>query len=220
MKNDAIIFDIDGTLWNACAASANGWNTGLRKLGINREITAEHIKNVAGKPQRECVEIIFPDLLSKYPGLPEILDESEIVAVKANGGVFYDGAIEGIKKLSESYKIFIVSNCQDWYLRLVLDFSGLRSFVAGFDCNGMSGLPKNEMLAKMRNDFSLENPVYIGDTASDEEATRLAGMDFIYVSCGFGKPKGRPKTFDSFGGLVDYFTDDKLRNQAKSVMVE
>jgi phosphoglycolate phosphatase len=84
----------------------------------------------------------------------------------------------------------------------------------------MSGLPKNEMLARMKKDFSLQNSIYVGDTASDEEATQLSGMDFIYVSYGFGKPKGKVKTFDSFGDLTDYFIGGNSRNLVKSVTVD
>ncbi|HOI97040.1 MAG TPA: HAD-IA family hydrolase [Candidatus Pacearchaeota archaeon] len=205
MRNDAIIFDVDGTLWNACLASASGWNYGLKKIGIKRVVTFHDLESVAGNPYKKCIEIILPGLQETHPNLFEVLDACENEAIKINGGIFYDGVIEGIKNLAKSYKVFIVSNCARWYLDLFLDFSGLRPFVAGFDCNGMSGLPKNEMLAKMEKNFYLKNPVYVGDTASDEEAVRLAGMDFIYVSYGFGKPKGNPRTCDSFGSLVDYF---------------
>jgi phosphoglycolate phosphatase len=204
MKNEAIIFDIDGTLWNACAATAKGWNDGLEKLGIKNIIFPLQIESLAGKTQEEAVNILFPGLDGTYPNLVETLDICENDAIKTQGGMFYSGVLDGIKKLASHYKIFIVSNCTDWYMRAFLDFSKLAPVIGGFDCNGMSGLSKNEMLARMRKDFSLQNPVYVGDTASDEEATRLAGMDFVYVSYGFGKPKGNPKTFDSFAGLVDY----------------
>jgi len=205
MKNDAIIFDIDGTLWDACPASAKGWNEGLKKLGIEGEVTALQVKNVAGRPQKECIEIILPGLQKTYPYLFEILDVSENEAVKAKGGIIYDGVVEGIKKLAKSHKIFIVSNCTAWYLDLFLNFSGLKPVLSGCDCNGISNLSKGNMLARMKNKFSLKNPVYIGDTASDEEAAGSAEMEFIHVSYGFGKSKGEAKTFDSFSDLTDYF---------------
>ncbi len=47
---DALIFDIDGTLWNASAASAKGWNQGFAQLGIDRTVSAEEIERVAGQP--------------------------------------------------------------------------------------------------------------------------------------------------------------------------
>jgi beta-phosphoglucomutase-like phosphatase (HAD superfamily) len=47
---DAIIFDVDGTLWNASQASAEGWNRGLAKLGCDRTITARDVERVPRRP--------------------------------------------------------------------------------------------------------------------------------------------------------------------------
>jgi len=205
MKNDAIIFDIDGTLWNACPACAKGWNDGLKKLGINKTITSKQIENVAGKPYEECIEILLPKLQQKHPELLKVLNEYEMKAVKSNGGKFYENAIEGIKTLSKSHKIFLVSNCQEWYLKIFLKFSNLEPFLTNFDCHGMSNLPKNKMLKRIKEKHSLKNPVYIGDTEGDESATNQAKMEFIHMSYGFGKPKNNPKRFNSFNALLKHF---------------
>jgi phosphoglycolate phosphatase len=202
---DGLIFDIDGTIWNASPASAEGWNLGLEKLGINRKLSPEHITKVAGHPFEECVDILLSGLRAKVPGLFDTLNQFETEIVRAEGGEFFDGVQEGIRQLAGEYKIFIVSNCQAWYLDFFLDFSKLRPWLTGFDCYGLSGLPKNEMLLNLKNNHSLFNPVYIGDTAGDEIASKLAGMDFIHVSWGFGKPEGKPKTVNSFPELLDYF---------------
>ncbi len=42
-RHDALIFDIDGTLWNASPASAKGWTRGLAKLGIDRTINVAFV---------------------------------------------------------------------------------------------------------------------------------------------------------------------------------
>jgi phosphoglycolate phosphatase len=55
---DALIFDIDGTLWNASPASAKGWTRGLAQLGIDKAISAEQIEQVAGYPYEQCVDIL------------------------------------------------------------------------------------------------------------------------------------------------------------------
>lgn len=62
MNHDAIVFDIDGTLWNACSASAKGWNAGLAKLGIDKQVSPEHIERVAGYPFETCVDLILPGI--------------------------------------------------------------------------------------------------------------------------------------------------------------
>jgi phosphoglycolate phosphatase len=205
MNNDAIIFDIDGTLWDACPASTKGWNIGLVKLGIDKKFTSEQIESVAGNPYEKCVDILLPGFKGQYPKLLDTLNDCEIEVIKSDGGKFYNGVIEGLKTLASSYKIFLVSNCQEWYMKLFLKFSDIEPLLAGYDCHGMSGSPKNEMLAKIKSNYSLNNPVYVGDTKGDETAANLAGMEFINVSYGFGSPSKGSVSFDSFAALLDYF---------------
>jgi len=207
MKYDAVIFDIDGTLWNASQASATGWNVGLAQLDIDRKITVEQIESVAGNPYEKCVDILLPGLREKYPDLLETLNACEIEVVKADGGVFYDGVLDGIKKIADTYSIFLVSNCQDWYMKLFLQFSGLKPMLTGYDCHGMSGQPKHEMFARLMNRFALKKPVYVGDTAGDENAARLAGIDFVHAAYGFGSPIARTVSCPTFPAVVNYLQD-------------
>ncbi len=209
MNNDTIIFDIDGTLWNASPASAKGWNISLAKLGIDKNVTSKQIESVAGNPYEKCVEILLPGLQEQYPDLLETLNQCEMEVVKSEGGIFYAGVIDGIKKLAGTHKIFLVSNCQDWYMKIFLEFSGLEPILTGFDCHGMSGQPKHKMLTKIKSNYSLNNPVYVGDTEGDETAANLAGIDFIHVSYGFGSPAKEAINFDSFAELLDYFKGQK-----------
>lgn len=203
---DALIFDIDGTLWNASPASAKGWTRGLEKLGIDRTISAEQIERVAGHPYAQCVDILLPELRVQYPTLLNTLNDCETEVVTAEGGKFYDGVIDGLLHLARSYKVFLVSNCQEWYLNLFLDFSGFRAMLAGVDCHGLSGLPKHDMLVRIKREHALRNAVYIGDTAGDEAAAKLANLAFVYVSWGFGTPEGKPRTVNSFAELLTYVT--------------
>ena len=204
MQHDAIIFDIDGTLWDASHASAEGWNSGLAKLGINKKVSTEQLRNVAGSPYEKCVDTLLPGLKEKYPDLLQTLNDCETEAVQSRGGAFYNGAIEGVQALAGEFKVFLVSNCQEWYLNLFLDFSGLKPALTGFDCHGLSGLPKNKMLSRIKSNHILRNPVYVGDTASDEIAARLAGIEYVHVTWGFGKPGRETRTVSSFTELRDY----------------
>jgi phosphoglycolate phosphatase len=205
MNNDAIIFDIDGTLWNASPAVAKGWNRAIKKLGINIKITEKQIESVAGNPLEECIEIILPGLQKQFTVLAETIEKYQIELLKVEGGKFYDGVIDGIKTLSGSYKIFLVSNCDESYLNLFLKFSSLAPVLTGFECHGMSGLPKSKMLNKIKSNYSLNNPVYIGDTSGDESAAKSANMEFIHASYGFGSPNGKVLSFNTFAALLDYF---------------
>lgn len=205
MNNDAIIFDVDGTLWNACPASAKGWNIGLAKLGIETRVTSAQIESVAGNPYEKCVDILLPGLKNQYPELLDILSSHEREVVKSVGGTLYDGVTHGIQTLASRYKIFLVSNCQDWYMKLFLNFSSCEPALTGFDCFGMSGLPKDQMLTRIKRNYSLNNPVYVGDTKEDESAASLANIEFIHVSYGFGSLVQKTQTFNSFIALLNYF---------------
>jgi len=205
MNHDAIVFDIDGTLWNACSASAKGWNAGLAKLGIDKQVSPEHIERVAGYPFETCFDLILPGIRVDHSNVLDTLNRGEIDAVKTAGGEFYPGVIEGIQKLSCSHRIFLVSNCQDWYMNLFLSFSGFSALLAGYDCHGMSGKPKHEMLRKIKQEFSLRNPVYVGDTEGDELAANQAGMAFIHVTYGVGTSTHNALKFNSFSALQYYF---------------
>ncbi|MFA7277781.1 MAG: HAD-IA family hydrolase [Candidatus Gracilibacteria bacterium] len=206
MENPYLIFDIDGTLWNASPATAKGWSKALKDFNIDQIITAEQNSSVAGNPNRTCIEILMPGLCEKYPGLEEKLDECEIEAIKEMGGTFYPGALESIRELALSRQVFLVSNCQDWYMESFLEFSGLREVVTAFDCHGMSGVPKGEMLKNMKAKFGLEGTTYIGDTVGDQKAAREAGMEFIRAGWGFGKVEEfeiGTRSFETFRNLYN-----------------
>jgi phosphoglycolate phosphatase len=202
MVTDAVMFDIDGTLWNASSASAEGWNQALEQLGLPGNVSAEQIARVAGSPYEKCVDTLLPGLRASCPGLLDALSRCERASVERSGGAFYDGALETVAQLARDFDVFLVSNCQDWYLELFLGFSRLSPLLSGVDCYGRSGVSKSEMLSRMQRSHSCLAPVYIGDTAGDEAAARLAGISHIHASWGFGQPTGNPLTVSSFAELL------------------
>ena len=171
---------------------------------------------VAGNPYERCIDILLPGQREKHPELLETLNDYETRVVATDGGELYHGVIDGIIRLASDHRVFLVSNCQEWYLSLFLHFSRLGSVISGADCHGMSGFPKNEMLLRMKRDHSLQKPVYIGDTASDEEAADLAGIPFIHVAWGFGKPKGKSRVVHSFSELLVYLKKETEKNESNN----
>lgn len=203
-NNDALIFDIDGTLWDATSATTKAWNDGLKNEGIERKITSEQVKSVTGNPNEICIDLLLPGLKETHPQLLKVLDQAEQDIIRSEGGSFYEGVKEGVPLLSKSYKIFLVSNCQDWYLEQFLSFSGFRDAITDADCHGKSKETKEEMLKKMMKKHSFSNPIYIGDTSGDMDSARRASFEFIGVSYGFGQITSE-KMFDSFPSLLKYF---------------
>src|SRR5690606_13476480 len=189
--------------WSASSTTAKAWNLGLKSLGLEKEITPEQVESVTGNPNEDCIEQLLPELKEKYPTLLKVLDTCERKFIQSEGGVLYEGVVEGIKELAKRHSIFLVSNCQDWYLDQFFIFSGLRNTIVDSDCHGLSQMTKTEMLKRMREKHMLKNPVYIGDTTGDMDSARQASIEFIGVSYGFGQMKSE-KIFDSFPSLLEY----------------
>jgi phosphoglycolate phosphatase len=197
-----IIFDLDGTLWNALPNTAIAWNNGLIDTGLAYSVTDTDLARVVGKPFDQCVEALFPGVIEKYPELLGNIDKHEIEIIRKHGGLIYDGVKTGIEKLAEKYPLFMVSNCQTWYLEAFLDFADLRKYFTDYDCFGTSSMPKAEMIREMTKKHKLERAIYIGDTISDYKAAKEGGVEFIHAAFGFGTVPPECKYAKSFEELL------------------
>lgn len=206
---DALVFDLDGTLWNASEYSALGWNNGLRSLGIDRVITVEELQKVLGKPGPECVQILLPAESKQYPNLLDVLKHHEKIAIQTNGGKLYDSLEMTIKSLSRKYDLFLVSNCGEWYLNEFFKVSGIKEYLRGYDCYGISKQNKSEMLTKLKQKYHLTRPAYVGDTETDETAARNAGYSFIFAGYGFGVSRNPDFKINSLSELMDVLIESK-----------
>lgn len=208
MKNkyDSIIFDLDGTLWDACPTTAQAWNNKLIELGLKGDLSGDDVRSVAGQTQDVCIERLVSGQVNLTPELAEALTNAEMEEMKNSGGRLFDGVKEGIELLSQNYSLLIVSNCLEWYLNVFFEKSGLKKFFVDWDCWGSSGIAKSEMIKRIIEKNNLNNSVYIGDTLSDEEAASGAGIDFVHAKYGFGTPKNAQVVARSFGEIVKLFS--------------
>ena len=204
---DSIIFDLDGTLWDASETCAKAWSNALVELGItDRQVTAEGIRSVTGMPFDVCVKSLFSDLDAALTGyLADRIDTQERLLLTAAGGHVYDGVLEGIKRLAEHYQLSIISNCQSWYLQLFLEQSGLRSYFAASTCHGDSGIEKSAKIVDLCKTKALSSPIYVGDTMGDQTASLRAGVRFGHARYGFGTSDSSTAAFNTFPALVEYF---------------
>lgn len=202
MKFDALVFDLDGTLWDVTEACAAGWNDCLRSLGLAKTVSVDDIRRVVGKPIPVCVELLLPEETEFHQQILESLGNFEEVAIKKQGGKFYESLPETLETLSGRYDLFLVSNCQRWYLDLFFELSGVRRFFKGSDCFGNSQRNKTEMLQNLKEEQGFIQPVYVGDTELDEESARKAGYAFIHTAYGFGRAKNPARVINSLKELM------------------
>lgn len=201
---DALIFDIDGTLWDSCDSCAEGWNLILEKLGNPTRVTASHMASICGKPLEECIRILIPSIGVQFEAFYNLLQTEETQVIEKKGANMYQGVLRGFQELSKKYPLYLLSNCQTRYMDTFLNYSELKPYLQDWDCHGMSGVSKGEMLVNMKQIHNLQNPVYIGDTSGDYEATQFAKVDFIYAAYGFGRVEKPERSFDSFREIVEF----------------
>jgi phosphoglycolate phosphatase len=186
---DSLIFDLDGTLWDATEGIRQSWNYILEHNDkVKRDpISVEELGSCMGLVMYDIAAKLFPAVEKKVrDSLMDELCLYENQYLSQNGGDLYPDLESSLKILRQKYRLFIVSNCQDGYIEAFLESSGLGYLFEDTECWGRTRLSKdksNKILIE-RND--LKNPVYIGDTASDAKAAHDAGVDFIYASYGFG----------------------------------
>ena len=131
MQFDSLIFDMDGTLWDAVSSYAEVWNRVIAQLSIERErVTYDDLVVLMGKPD----DVIFDYIIGKDKGIDFksfmkqlIAKEAEVMPVM--GGKLYDGVSRVIPELAKKYQLFMVSNCSAAGINNFLKFTGLTPYI-------------------------------------------------------------------------------------------
>lgn len=195
-KYDAIIFDLDGTLWDATAVICEIYNDVLRKNfpQFAREVSLYEVKGYMGKTMYEIGHGIMPE--ADYDTCIHFMDlcaKEECDFLKTHGReIIFDGLIDTLCELKKDYPLIIVSNCQDGYIESFLDSNKIRDLFVDFQWNTGGNVTKADLNKMVIERNKLKNAVYVGDILGDANSARDAGIDFIFASYGFGKvPKER-----------------------------
>lgn len=208
IETDAVILDIDGTLWDTTGVVAQAWNKAISKLGLPaKEVDAKSLKGEFGKPMDKIADSLWPNLSeSQKTKLMDECCEQEQVALKENEKkIEFPNVVSTIKELSERFKLYIVSNCQSGYIELTMKKIGIENFIRDHECYGDTKKYKAENLRLLCERNHLENPVYVGDTEGDRAACEEAGIKFIWASYGFGSARTYDAKIENFKELLDVF---------------
>lgn len=204
-KYDSIIFDLDGTLWDAAAEVYEAWIFILKSQPDVAQLpTKEDMESIMGLSNDEIVRKLFPQLDAKR-GF-ELFDaccEYENQLLAKRGGRAYPGIEKTLEALSREYKLCIVSNCNIGYIDSYFASMNTKDYFIDSENFGRTGKPKadNIKLVIERNGF--KNPVYVGDTIWDKNSADSAGVPFIFASYGFGRVEGAEVTINSPEELLD-----------------
>ena len=203
MKKKAVIFDLDGTLWDTSECSSDIWNRVLEgHKEISFRMTPAIASGLMGKTMEEIGKQLFPDLPEDIRRAAiDGFSSEEVRYLRENGAVLFEGVRETIAALADRYDLYIVSNCQDGYVPAFLHAHDLARFFKDFEMSGRTGLDKGSNIRLIMDRNDIVEAVYVGDTQSDEEAARSAGIPFIWAEYGFGAAKSPDAVIRSIAEL-------------------
>lgn len=204
---DSIIFDMDGTLWDSTKEVAEAFNKILREKHpeVTDEITAERLQKYFGLPLDDIAVKLYKSVSSEHA--VEVMRECclyECEYLAKHGARLYEGLEEMLKKLSDRYKLFIVSNCQEGYIQCFFRaYPHLEKYFIDYEYPGRSGKLKAENIKIIVNRNHLNASIYVGDTKGDADAAKEAGVPFVFARYGFGEVTEYYDVIDSLKELVD-----------------
>ena len=181
----AILFDLDGTLWDTTTEIEEVWNKIALEYGFN--VCKEKIRNIMGFTKKEIIEYLFKGDNKVGNEFIKKCQNEENIYLKERGGHIYKNTIETIKTLSIKYDLYIVSNCQKGYIESFLDYYSLQQFFKDFECSGKTGMSKYENINLILKRNNISKAIYIGDTQKDYEASVKNDLPFVWAEYGFGK---------------------------------
>lgn len=199
----AIVFDLDGTLWDTSDIVVDKWNDVLAKECPSLKMTKEIMASLMGKNKAQFIDDFFVGVEKTVA--VELIEEIfalEQQYLRKHGGNVYDGVWETLKVLKKNYKLMIVSNCQAGYLDAFKTCYDADEIFCDYECAGNTGLSKGENIKLVLDRNNVEKAIYVGDTKSDEIAAKQAGLPFVFASYGFGEA-------DNFDAVINSFEEIK-----------
>lgn len=202
-NTDALIFDMDGTLWDAVDTYAEIWNMAFEREGIEQHITRNDLLALIGTPIDDIIRHFVP--ADQVEHLLQVIAGLVVTELPRLGGRLYEGVQEGIATLAQHYQLFMLSNCDELELPIFVRYAGIEPYITDTLAYGNTHLRKADNMRMLTEKYHLQHPVYVGDTDSDCSEAHRAGVPFVWMSYGFGTTDRAQLQFDNFSDMVNHF---------------
>lgn len=192
----AILFDMDGTLLQtdklATPAFTRTFEQLQRKGLWDGPIPDEgEITNLLGMTIDQVWNKLLPDASEETVHAADaFLLENEIQLIQERVTDLYPGVKETLQSLhTQGYALFVASNGQEGYIDAICEEYGLKPlFTDLYSAGRFSTKTKNDLVAKLLNDYEIKQAIMVGDRHSDIEAGTTNGLITIGCDFGFAQP--------------------------------
>jgi phosphoglycolate phosphatase len=151
-KIDSIFFDMDGTLWDGVETYAHGFNDFFNANNINRRLTANDLYAYMGLEEEQYMEATLPEFaFAERKEIYQQIINFQYKRIQSDGGLLYNGVKEGLKRLGDKYKLFIVSNCPEFTIQHFMEWAGIKDFMTDIMAHGMNFKSKHENIGSIVN---------------------------------------------------------------------
>lgn len=182
----AVIFDLDGTLWDARQVAIPAFREVLTTLGLPLP-SDEVLAHTLGYPLHEIWEMLLPPEhrhLSLWAD--QLMERAELCLVDELQVLPFPGVHETLSHIRDlGYKTYICSNCSPNYLEFVTHQLDLVTLFDARYCAGQfPGLTKVDLVALVKERHHITGGYMVGDRFHD----MLAGQanSLLTVGCSFG----------------------------------
>lgn len=205
-KPDSIIFDMDGTLWDAVDMYVASWNEGYQLENIDKTISRKDIDFMMGWEKGKVLDHMLPEYaVDTQEKVYQTINKRRAELVTKMGGTLYPGVKEGLNELSKKYPLFIVSNCPENLIVQFMEWAHISHLITDEMAFGVNSMPKHHNIKLLIEKYHLQHPIYVGDTHTDSIESRKAGVPFVFIEGGFGNTTEYDLKFDNFCQFTNHF---------------
>lgn len=196
----AIIFDLDGTLWDTTEQAGMIWAKTAEQFKL--KFDKSRISEIMGLTHEEIVELFFrddPELGREF--ITECFN-NEVAYFAKHGGNIYKHTIETIKELSENFGLYIISNCQEGYIEAFLSYYHLQDYFVDYESSGRTGEDKEKNIKRVMERNRISDAIYVGDTRKDYLSAAKNHIKFVWAKYGFGICENYDEAIDDISDLL------------------
>lgn len=193
----AIIFDMDGTLFETDPVALKGFKKTFERLmekGLYKgEMPSDDVfLNQLGKTFEEIWDSLIPDGDENIRNLAdEWMLEIELELINEGVGQLYPDVIKVLTTLKEQgYSLFVASNGREEYIDAIVNHFQMKDlFVDLYSAGRFNTESKNDLVKLLLHKYDIVSGYMIGDRHSDVEAGKTNGLTVIGCKFGFADEK-------------------------------